>query len=323
MTEDQKRSDAMGERANRPSASSSRGFTLVELMVVIGILAIMAAIAVPSFHVMERNRDRSTCAANLKAIGQALAIFRQDYNCYPPDATEFVWTEEALESYRSQYGADPPGDHRLGTPLGAAYHPDGTPFQTDVKGMGLYTLYYLGAYAAALPPLSLEPRLDREVYPSVDVRGGLSQFDWFRGSGYITKQGFFHCPANDAKLDFANLLWRQTEDRPGVPYLGGWANYDMFYRRNFWHEGYQPSEGSDNRNLFQAYPPVDTVITWCPYHHSSNPPAGPGVISEVRPGDEDLVLFADGSVRRMVSSTQNRVFEDPSGDFGFPRGPIM
>jgi hypothetical protein len=43
----------------------------------------------------------------------------------------------------------------------------------------------------------------------------------------------------------------------------------------------------------------------------------------VNPGDEDLVLFADGSVRRMVASKTNRPFEDPSADFGYPQGPIM
>ena len=194
-----------------------------------------------------------------------------------------------------------------------------------VTGLGLYTLYYVGAYASALPPLTVEPRLDRETHPWLDPRKGVNQLSWFRGSGYIVRLDTFHCPANGLKLNELLLRWRQSlPDTAGVPYLGGWGNYDMFYRRNFWHPGYKTvGQGQGDRNLFQPYPPVDTVITWCPYHRTSNPPPGPGVMSEVNPGDEDLVLYADGSVRRMVSSKENRVFADPSGDFGFPRGPIM
>jgi len=313
-------------------------FTLIEMMVVVAIMAMLAAIVIPSYHLYERRQYRSSCAADLKAIGQALAVFREEYGCYPPDATEFLWTEEAVKEYRRQYGADPPGDHRLGTPFGAAYHPDGRPFAPDagyefyksesnaVHGLGLYTLYYLGAYARSLPPSSLEPRFYDEaghLRPGVNGAKGLSQFDWFKGSGYITEFSTFHCPANGEKLDQAALPWRQTTDRVGVPYLRGWGNYDMFYRRTFWRPGLRPGADDDRRNLFQQYPPVDTVITWCPYHRSARPPSGPSAVGEVNPGDEDLVLFADGSVRRLVASTTNRPYQNPAGDFGYPQGPIM
>jgi len=310
------------------------GFTLIELMVVIAIMAMLAAIVVPSFNLATRHRDRNTCAANLKAIGQALALFREEYGCYPPDATEFLWTPEAVQEYVNRYGVSPPGDHRLGTPNGAAYYSADDPslelrgkaWDTGVHGLGLYALYYLGAYARSLPPSTLEPRFYDEAggrVPGVDGAKGLSQFDWFKGSGYITRFDTFHCPSNGAKLDRAVLPWRQTPDQVGVPYLGEWGNYDRFYRRNFWREGFRPGLDNDHRNLFQPYPPVDTVVTWCPYHRSARPPSGPGQVGEVNPGDEDLVLFADGSVRRLVASRTNEPFRDPSGDFGYPQGPIM
>ncbi len=309
-------------------------FTLVEMMVVVAIMAMLAAIVVPSYHLYERRQQRSTCAADLKAIGQALAVFREEYGCYPPDATEFLWTEEAVQACRTRYGADPPGDHRPGSPFGAAYYSPDDPdpdlrnkaIDTGVHGLGLYTLYYLGAYARILPPPSVEPRFydeDGHLRPGVDGTKGLSQFDWFKGSGYITEFGTFHCPANGEKLDQATLRWRQTTDQAGAPYFGRWANYDMFYRRNYWRPGFRPGATADRRNLFQPYPPVDTVITWCPFHRSAKPPAGPSEVGEVNPGDEDLVLFADGSVRRLVASTTNRPYQDPSGDFGYPQGPIM
>ena len=337
----------------RPTLQGPReadGFTLVEMMVVITIMAMLAAIVVPSYRLMERHSQRNTCAANLKSIGQALTMFREEYQCYPPDATEFLWTEEAVQNYRSRYGADPPGDHRLGSPFGAAYYSpeDSDPnlrnkaIDTGVHGLGLYTLYYVGAYSSVLPPSTLEPRF--YYYDSVaerwlllrelDASKGLNQkeLDWFKGSGYITRLDTFHCPANAAVRQDDWLRWRQSPDRVGVPYLGGWGNYDVFYRRNFWHPGTKetwvvdqitPSGRLENRNLLQPYPPVDTIITWCPHHRSAKAPSGPGELAEVNPGDEDLVLFADGSVRRMVASKTNRPFEDPSADFGYPQGPIM
>lgn len=53
----------------RPSKKS--GFTLVEVMVVVGIIALLASIAIPNF-LNSRNRSRlHTCQSNLRAIDQA------------------------------------------------------------------------------------------------------------------------------------------------------------------------------------------------------------------------------------------------------------
>ncbi len=314
------------------------GFTLIEMLVVIAIMAMLAAIVVPSYRVAQWHHYRNSCAANLKSLGQALAIFRDEYGCYPPDATEYLWTEDAVQAYRDKYGTDPPGDHSLASPLGAAYDPDGNPIDTGVRGMGLYTLYYLGAYARQLPPRSLEPRLydaSGNLKPGVDPNQGLSQFDWFKGGGYITRLSTFHCRANDIALDKSLLAQRESDTQMGAPYFNRsdnpaaaqdeyrWGNYDAFYRRNFWNPGHYPQPGDDNRNLCQPYPPVDTVVTWCPFHRSSKPPAWPGEPAEVKPGDEDLVLFVDGSVRRVVATPDNRPFANVSADFGYPREPIM
>lgn len=312
------------ERARR--GVPQRGFTLVEMLLVIAIIAIVSAIVVPSYRLMERQGHRSSCAANLKAIGQGLAIFREDYRCYPPDATEWLWTREAVQAYRTQYGEDPPGDFGLGTAVGAAYNPNGSPINTGVHGLGLYTLFYLGTYASVLPPYSVDPRLDRTANPELQFVVGLKDLPWFRGSGYITKLETFHCPANKATLhqgvenDRNDLV-----NRSALPYLSGWNNYDMFYRRNFWNQGTMllgPDQG--NRHLLQPYPPVDTVIAWCSHHRNTKPPSWPGVPSFDKPavGDEDLVLYADGSVRAVLSTQQNDVYK-AAGDFGWPEGKTM
>ncbi|MDD3628570.1 MAG: type II secretion system protein GspG [Actinomycetota bacterium] len=63
--------------------SREEGFTLVELMIVIIILAILTAIAVPSYMVL-RNRARVAAAqSEMKNIATALEMFNADYDRYP------------------------------------------------------------------------------------------------------------------------------------------------------------------------------------------------------------------------------------------------
>ncbi|MCY2951317.1 MAG: prepilin-type N-terminal cleavage/methylation domain-containing protein [Planctomycetota bacterium] len=60
-----------------------RGFTLVELLVVIGIIAVLIAIL---FSVISKVRDQANqvrCMANLRAIGQAMACYTDTYKHYP------------------------------------------------------------------------------------------------------------------------------------------------------------------------------------------------------------------------------------------------
>jgi len=329
------RSRATGSHGASDIAFSGRGgehavgFTLVEMLVVIAIIVAIMAIAVPSYQALAANNRRASCAASMKSLGQALAIFREDYQCFPPDATEYLWTPEAVAEYRSMYGIDPPGDHSIGTLVGAAYHPDGQPFETGVRGLGLFTLYYVGAYSAQPPPVSSDPRI-RDYAESSDPslqslrtslernRSGLNGLPWFRGSGYITEMKTFHCPGNGAELFEQDMVQRSQ-----LPYLRGWNNYDVYYRRNFWHPGAPIPDVTDNRNLFKPYPPADTVVTWCAHHRSSSAPAGPGVVSMPNPGDQDLVLFVDGTVRRMAAQGENRMYQEPSTGAGWPEGPIM
>jgi prepilin-type N-terminal cleavage/methylation domain-containing protein/prepilin-type processing-associated H-X9-DG protein len=63
-----------------------RGFTLIELTVVISIIAILAAILFPVFAKAREAARKSTCASNLNQIGMALQMYARDWNGQLPRA---------------------------------------------------------------------------------------------------------------------------------------------------------------------------------------------------------------------------------------------
>jgi len=64
------------------------------------------------------------------------------------------------------------------------------------------------------------------------------------------------------------------------------------------------------RNLWPAHPPVDTPVTWCPYHHRGYVPKYPGdkgasATDVLRTGDYDLVLYCGTAACAGVTSRQD------------------
>ena len=62
-----------------------KGFTLVELLIVIIIIAVLAAIAIPKFSSSSQRSKESSLRANLKLVRNAIDLFRADTNAYPAD----------------------------------------------------------------------------------------------------------------------------------------------------------------------------------------------------------------------------------------------
>lgn len=60
-----------------------KGFTLIELLIVVAIIGIIAAIAVPNLLTAIQRSKRNRTVADMRAIGTALGSYQVDNNIFP------------------------------------------------------------------------------------------------------------------------------------------------------------------------------------------------------------------------------------------------
>lgn len=81
----------MKKTSLKPSARRA-GFTLIEMLIVIAIIGILAAILFPVFSRARQAAQRTTCASNMKQLGMAFLQYVQDNNGrYPGGGNYQQW----------------------------------------------------------------------------------------------------------------------------------------------------------------------------------------------------------------------------------------
>jgi prepilin-type processing-associated H-X9-DG protein len=78
----------MSVRPRRPSAGNAftpdrlapAAFTIVELLIVLGMIAVLAALLMPSVNKFREQANQAVCASNLRQIGGAFMIYARDNN---------------------------------------------------------------------------------------------------------------------------------------------------------------------------------------------------------------------------------------------------
>lgn len=112
----------------RIQSSRTSGFTLVEIMIVVAIIGLLAAIAIPNFAKAREKAQRQACIMNLKAIDSAKEAWATENKKGSGEAADAT----AVNSLLSNTGAAPecPGGGQY------TYGPIGTPPTCSLASKG-------------------------------------------------------------------------------------------------------------------------------------------------------------------------------------------
>lgn len=77
---------------DRTDSNRTRGFTLVELMIVVAIIGVLASVAIPSYLNYQLTAKRSEAYANLASLGKAQKAYFAEFNDYVAVAAEPSFT---------------------------------------------------------------------------------------------------------------------------------------------------------------------------------------------------------------------------------------
>jgi len=187
----------------KPPAASKRAFTLVELLVVIGIIAILIALLMPALKKARQQAQCAACLSNLRQMGMGVQFYVSDFNGWMPIQYDIGYSDSThLKQVDSNaMGLDP------NRPCGYAYNTNLT-----LDGYRPYTvLAYLEHYYIKNPNVFVCPAADpgdtnvSQSYP----------YDWW--SSYYGIAGYL--------CDSAN--WTGTPSVPAPAFDGAAFSYTI------------------------------------------------------------------------------------------------
>jgi general secretion pathway protein G len=163
-------------RAIRAARKARRGFTLVELMVVVAIIAGLATIILPNFTHAKQTSDVSISEANLNEIATAIELYNSDNQSYPANGnvTPALFSGGPAGNPSSYYLQAVPNSPGTG---GGEYV-----YTTD--GVGNYTI------------------TDPATYQTGDLTG----VEKATATGGVATDSGAHCTATCTKLGYANTV---------------------------------------------------------------------------------------------------------------------
>lgn len=110
----------MQTRTSRSQRTSSRAFTLIEVLVVVAIIALLISIMLPSLAAARRVTRAVACRANMHQLGLAMTMYNNQYGHFPghhlrvPTSTEYIlWPLRLMRSMKTSGGSVSSGQHQV------------------------------------------------------------------------------------------------------------------------------------------------------------------------------------------------------------------
>ena len=317
----------------RRCACGRSGFTLVELLVVIGIIALLISILLPALSKARNQANTVKCLSNVKQLALAAKLFAADHKGYIPTSTSDAPTGSVVRYndaymqkwiYRNSNGTPTVSDWASSLMLYLGFKDtDANNFQNqnsspnpsfsppkvfacpnDSALDGQNPGYML--YNNIAPPTSYFP-VSYGINADITCLTGPEGKGWFTlsaGSIVVTGGGFNFTPLNSQidRVAFPSqtLLFADCGTRPTTADTGSVLNWPdaLYYTTNGMSNNSQLSSAA---NLYQQYTLQGTVIT---AYMSSKIPLK-------RHGGKINVAFCDGHAATVPSGSFNTVKISP------------
>ncbi|MEI7634414.1 MAG: prepilin-type N-terminal cleavage/methylation domain-containing protein [bacterium] len=212
----------------------NKGFTLIELLIVVAIIAILAAIAVPNFLEAQTRSKVSRCHADMRTVSVGLESYSIDNNQLPP-ATQ--WNPDmpwGFNNYLWAKSTAPQVCKYLTTPIAYLSSLPIEPFSQGRLGQGTYSVY---SYA----------------YTNFE---GMSKNPWASSYGYPTGPGYGSTP--ELHLNFGTKVVTRTRFLLTGNGPDGQSNFPTIS-----YNGCQGLKAlvEQTENLFNTYDPTNGTMS--------------------------------------------------------------
>jgi type IV pilus assembly protein PilA len=114
----------------------NKGFTLIELMIVVAIIAILAALAIPNFLSFVVKTRRTEVKTNLEAIYKAQSSYYAEKDIYSNSFVEIRWVPVGIAYYTYTLGNEYVGKDNAVNPAPASVVPVATDNEFKAFGWG-------------------------------------------------------------------------------------------------------------------------------------------------------------------------------------------